>query len=109
MAACDAAQGLQSHDGPGKHTERAAAGPVPTLGQLRRETCWIWLYCRACGRGVPAALAPFIIRWGPDASSDILRRRAHCGECGGKGVTLMHPRLRDTQSGVSPFPVERMR
>src|SRR5260370_37048385 len=102
-------KGYNPHDGPGKRTARAEPGPVPTLGQLRRETCWLWLYCRTCGRGVPAALAPFIIRWGADASSDILRRNARCGDCGAKGVTLMHPGWRDLQAGASPFPVERMR
>lgn len=36
-------------------------------------------------------LAPFIIRWGPDASSDILRGAAVCRKCGHKGATLVHP------------------
>jgi hypothetical protein len=39
---------------------------------LRRG--WVWLHCRAreCSHKEPAALAPFVIRWGA-ASSDILR------------------------------------
>src|SRR5713226_8223591 len=66
--------GYNPHDGPGKRTERAKPGPVPTLGQLRRETCWLWLYCRACGRGVPPALAPFIIGWGAGATRNTKNR-----------------------------------
>jgi hypothetical protein len=32
------------------------------------------------------ALTPFIIRWGPDTSSDRLRACARCGQCGHSGV-----------------------
>jgi hypothetical protein len=64
-------KGHNPHDGPGKRTAREKPGPISTLGQIRRQTCWPWLYCRACGRGAPVALAPFIIRWGAHASSDI--------------------------------------
>jgi hypothetical protein len=102
-------RGYNPHDAPPpKRTERSKPGPVPTLGQLRKETCWLWLYCRSCGRGVPAALTPFIIRWGPNASSDRLRKNARCSSCSGKGVTLMHPSWQDMQVGTAPFPVERM-
>jgi hypothetical protein len=101
-------RGYNPHEGPGKRTERAKPGPVPTLGSIRRNACWVWLYCRSCGRGVPAALTPFIIRWGADVSSDVLRRSAHCKACGGKGATLMHPSWQDEQVGQSPFPVEQM-
>jgi hypothetical protein len=34
------------------------------------------------------AIAPLIIRWGPEASSDVLRR---CARCGSRGATLQHP------------------
>jgi hypothetical protein len=34
------------------------------------------------------ALAPLIIRWGPDASTDKLRQSARCTRCGHKGATL---------------------
>jgi hypothetical protein len=102
-------KGHNPHDGPGKRTAREKPGPISTLGQIRRQTCWPWLYCRACGRGAPVALAPFIIRWGAHASSDILRRSGRCGDCGGKGVTLMNPSWQDMQTGLSPVPIDRMR
>jgi hypothetical protein len=61
------------HDDTPRVRYRAPPGPVATLGQLRRNTCWIWLYCngRGCWRSVPTALAPLIIRFGPNASSVI--------------------------------------
>jgi|GEM_PF-5542814 len=40
---------------------------------------------------MPATLAPFIIRWGAEASSDVLRQSAVCRKCGHKGATLVHP------------------
>jgi hypothetical protein len=36
----------------------------------------------------PIALAPFIIRWGPDISSDVLRRSVRCAH---KRALLTHP------------------
>jgi hypothetical protein len=87
------------------------AGPVPTLGQLRKTACWVWAYCkgRDCGRGVPVALAPFIIRWGAPASSDRLRQSFRCALCGGKGATLMLPSHVDSQVGIAGFPAKRRR
>ena len=102
-------RGYNPHDAPPpKRTERAKPGPIPTLGQLREGTCWFWTYCNRCGRGAPAALAPYIIRWGADASSDLMRRSFRCSSCGGKGVTLIRPSWQDSHVGLSPFPVERM-
>lgn len=50
-------------------------------------------------------LAPFVIRWGADASSDVLRRCARCTVCGHKGATLMHPSMGSEEwGGYSPFP-----
>lgn len=102
------ARGRDSHEAAPRPRRREPPPPVPTLGQLRRTACWLWLYCNGCGRGVPVALAPFIIRWGPDASSDMLRHSAHCTACGALGATLTLPSWGDTQTGFAPFPVERL-
>ena len=51
---------------------------VHSLGEIRRNTPWLWLNCPACRHYRPIALAPLIIRWGPDVSSDVLRRSARC-------------------------------
>ena len=57
-----------------------------------------------CLRRRPTALAPWIIRWGPDASSDMLRRSARCTECGGKGATIQIPGWGGLQTPVRGWP-----
>ena len=54
---------------------KRAPGPRPTLGDLHRATPWLWLYCEKCLHHAPLACAVPVIRWGADASSDVLRRR----------------------------------
>ena len=82
---------------------------VPTLGQIQRPPGWVWLICDRyppCLHRKAVALAPFIIRWGPDASSDMLRRCARCQKCGHRGATLQVPAW--TSYGVDDresFPV----
>jgi hypothetical protein len=51
--------------------------PRPILEQLRRATPWCWVVCEHSMHRRPLAFLPFIIRWGPDASSDMLRRSVH--------------------------------
>ena len=55
----------------------------------------------------PVAFVPFIIRWGPDASTDMLRRSARCTKCGRKGAALQHPSWAGMDVGFEPFPVAR--
>jgi hypothetical protein len=83
---------------------------VPTLGQLRAETPWLWVYCgaRYCNHSAPLALVPVIIRWGADASSDVLRHRARCCACGHLGATLRHPSWGDSIIGWKPFSIDRV-
>jgi hypothetical protein len=73
---------------------------VPTLGALRKNTTWMWVWCGSanCDHHV-------IIRWGADASSDVLRQRTVCTACGHRGVTLQHPGWVDNDVGYQPFPV----
>ena len=49
-------------------------------------------------------LAPFVIRYGPDISSDYLREHLKCAKCGYKGASLQVPSWVDTQVGVQSFP-----
>jgi hypothetical protein len=77
---------------------------VPTLGALLQAPYWTWLCC-SCGHRVPVALVPFVIRWGADASSDMLRRQARCSVCGRRGATLQHPGWEDETVGWEVFPV----
>jgi hypothetical protein len=53
-------------------------------------------------------LAQFIIRWDPEASSDLLRKNARCTECDHKGATLSHPGWSGSQTGFLPFPVPKV-
>jgi hypothetical protein len=99
------------HDDPprGKPRSRAPAR-VATLGQIHTAPHWFWVHCEGldCGHRAAMAIAPLVIRWGPDTSSDKLRRCARCTVCGHKGATLRHPSWQDAQVGWQPFPVERV-
>jgi hypothetical protein len=59
---------------------------------------------RLPARCAPMALAPLIVRWGPDASSDTLRCPVRCSRCGRKGATLQHPGWAGSEIGMRPFP-----
>jgi len=74
--------------------------------QLNREPHWLWLHCanRYCRHSRATPLAPFIIRWGPDASSDKLRKCARCTICGHKGATLMVASWSNEETGYAEFP-----
>jgi hypothetical protein len=62
----------------------------PTLEEMRRSVPWLWVHCAnsQCRHTVPMALTSLIIRWGADASSDVLRQSARCTKCWHKGATL---------------------
>jgi hypothetical protein len=83
-------------------------GPRPTLGELQRTTPWVWVYCEKCPHYLAMACAVSVIRWGPNTSSDKLRRCAKCSECGHKGATIQHPGWGGADVGFMPFPVRRM-
>jgi len=58
-------------------------------------------------RTVPVlALVPLMIRWGQDASSDMLRQSARCTICGRKGTKLQHPSWGGSDVGFQPFPTD---
>jgi hypothetical protein len=71
---------------------------------MRKSVHWMWVYCAGCNHGVPMTLAQFEIRWGTDASTDLLRKNARCTACGHKGATLSHPGWGGTHIGFLPFP-----
>jgi hypothetical protein len=90
---------------------KARPGPIPTLGMLAQdEPHWLWLYCTNtyyCQHKAAMPLAPLVIRWGADASSNVLRRCARCSKCGTKGAFTYHPSVGGpTGMMYSPFPVE---
>jgi len=74
----------------------------------------VWAICNgldesgrvACLHRAPLALAPFVIRWGAEASSNVMRQRLRCAVCGHQGAVLQHPSWIDAQIGEQPFRVE---
>src|SRR5215510_4179632 len=77
--------------------------PRPTLEQLRQGAPWLRVWCRNCHcrHKAPMALAPLIIRWGGDASSDVFRRSARCTYCRRKGADLQHPSARSSDIALA--------
>ncbi len=67
-------------------------GPLPTMAQTRATHYWLWVHCTntCCNRHVALPITPLLIRWGDDASNDMLRTSLRCVACGHKGVTLTH-------------------
>jgi hypothetical protein len=55
----------------------------------------------------PTALTPLIIRWGGDASSEVLRQCARCSKCGRKGASLTAPSWDNLDTEFAAFSVER--
>ena len=101
-------------DRPQRHRS-APPGPVPTLGDLQRGSSkWVWAICNgldesgriACLHRAPLALAPYVIRWGADASSNVMRERLRCAVCGHRGALLQHPGWTGNDVGDEPFPAE---
>jgi hypothetical protein len=84
--------------------KRAADTPIATLADLRRVTPWLWVYCERCQHRSQAAIVPLMIRWGADASSNMLRQSARCTQCGRKGATIQLPGWGGLQTPVLEWP-----
>ena len=83
-------------------------GPIPTIGEfLSGETKWLWAHCQrlTCFNYAPVALAPFAIRWGMHASTNLLRQRLKCSKCGKTGqVALTRPSWSGMDIGWQGWP-----
>ncbi|MDO9411264.1 MAG: hypothetical protein Q7T81_01640 [Pseudolabrys sp.] len=81
--------------------------PRPTLGELvRKPPRWFWLSCDNCAHRAAIAIVPYIIRWGPDTSSDRLCKGARCKRCGQSGASLDAPAWLNRVIGEQPFPTD---
>jgi hypothetical protein len=60
--------------------------------EMRQAPPWLRVRCRneQCMHHAPMAIAPLIIRWGADASSNRLRANARCVKCRMRGGDLKH-------------------
>ena len=80
---------------------------VATIGDLLDSIGpnWTWAYCidMTCGHRVAIPLAPFAIRWGLDASTDLIRRNLICSHCGHKGAQIIRPSYNGL-GGTDQFP-----
>ena len=85
-------------------TPKAKPGAVPTLAEMQRTAAWLWLDCPNCPHSQPVTLARYVILWGPDASSEELRRLSTCSQCGGKGARTIVPSWGGAHVGHLPFP-----
>jgi hypothetical protein len=88
---------------------RSRPGPIPTLGELARQASWVHVYCeaRGCHHSAPLRLAEVIVRYGEEASSNVLRVRTRCTACGAIGATIRLPSWVDSTTGRAPFPTTR--
>jgi len=87
--------------------KRTVTATIANLADLRRVTPWLWVYCERCQHRSPAPIVPLMIRWGVDASSDMLRHAARCTRCGGKGATVQLPGWGGLQAPVPEWPGNR--
>jgi hypothetical protein len=79
-----------------------------TLADLQKQAGWVRAYCESigCGHKAPLAIAPVVIRWGGDKSSDLMRERLRCSKCGRLGATLQVSTWVNNVTGTEPFPVD---
>jgi len=80
---------------------------IVTLANLLRVKPWLWV-CERCQHRSPAAIVPLMIRWGADASSDILQRSARLTRRGGKGVTIQLPGWGELKAPVLDWPAKNL-
>jgi hypothetical protein len=82
------------------------------MAQLQKAPphwCWIYClnpYCERVSRPTAIAIAPYVIRWGANAPSDMLRRCARCVGCGHKGATLRVKQEDHARDDYAPFPIQ---
>jgi len=87
--------GADVTDGRCSHPGAAAAVRTPVVGLLLERRLPA---SRVCGAD------PVIIRWGCDASCNLVRAWARCAKCGRLGADLQHPSWEDQASVGSHFP-----
>jgi hypothetical protein len=96
---------------PAPRRSRRPPEPTQSLRAAHDAYPWWWVNCTSprCTHRAPMALAPLMIRWGMDESTDMLRRSARCMVCGQKGATLQHPSWQGNDAGFGQFPAEDYR
>jgi hypothetical protein len=94
------------HDDPPRPLRSFTEHRTPTMGEMQRTPGgWVWVYCERCNHSTPMAVAPLVIRWGANVSSNKLRRSARCTACGHRGATLRRASWVGGAVEWQPFPV----
>jgi len=75
---------LHGGGGPGRRRCRMTLGAGPAVRSSVATLCGAGWYANAA---CSVAFVPLIIRWGPEASSNLIRRSERCT----MGATLQHP------------------
>ncbi len=50
--------------------------PLQLRVTKKLDICWCWIKCTRCPHMRAVAIAPWVIRWGPDEWQDMLRETA---------------------------------
>lgn len=83
-----------------------------TIAAIHHSPGWMWAYCvrmvegALCNHSAPIAIAPWRIRFGGEASSDLIRQNLRCSKCGGKGGLIYHPSWGGDKVGYEYLPDE---
>ncbi len=75
---------------------------------MKRGPHWLCVICggRDCHYEVAVPLVPYAIRWGMDASIEVLRRSFRCSKCGHKGACTIAP-SHNIYDDTQPMPTKR--
>ena len=67
---------------------------------------WVWVHCsvRECNHSAAVSLAPFAIRWGIHATTQMIRRHFRCSRCGNLGALIYTPSWSVEQDSFVEFP-----
>jgi hypothetical protein len=92
---------------PYRMARRSPDPPAASIGVLHRQPHgrWVWAICHRCTHRSRLPLAPLLIRWGPDTSSDVLRSNLKCTACGHKGNAIQVPSFVDIDVDAIPFHI----
>lgn len=83
--------------------------PIGTIGRLAAAPPgWVFVWCGTpgCGHYAAVALAPLVIRWGPEAPRAWMLSRFRCRACGRRGTRITLPSMLGSH-GHMAFPAER--
>lgn len=90
-------------------SERADAFPTFRICLQSVHSKWIWVYCpvKECNHKAAVAYATFAIRWGMNATTQMIRRRFRCSRCGNLGALIRTPSWSVEHQFFQALPVDK--